>query len=170
MSRNLCFVCLHLAIAIRIFSLVTVGSTVLLACSSFVHAQDPPVRDLRDSQDAAPIPRSLSAIPDDDPIMQAIRERAGLAPKKDSHQSDTSSQTVRKSADRWRIAERLLRQARMMERDANSLEQLGDLEAASALRQIVATTREQAVRTLQAAAKPVEEKLDGNLPSKTTKP
>lgn len=142
----------------------------LTVCSLYGIAQDPPVKKHSESQDSDPIPRVLSDVSVDDPIMQAIRERAGLAPAKTPKASNISSQPIRRSADRWRIAERLLRQARMLERDANSLDQLGDVEVASALRQIAVTTRAQAVRTLQATAKPVEEKLDGNSPAKTTNP
>jgi len=156
-------------------------------------AQDPPTGTLNKAKESAPIPKTLADVPSDDPIMKAIRERAALAPAKGlnaSNASEASSPSDRKSADRksadrksadrksagpsssdrWRIAERLLRQARIMERDAESLEQLGDTDAADAIRQLVATTREQVVRILQSAPRPLEENLEPNLLLKKTIP
>lgn len=150
-------------VAIRISSLVTVYCAVLLTCCSFGNAQDPPVRDLRESQDSA-------AAPPDDPIMRAIQERAVLTPEKIPNASETRSKPPRKADDRWRIAERLLRQARIMERDAESLQQLGDADAANALRQLAATTREQVIRILQPAAQLLQEKREPNLPLRTMIP
>lgn len=136
-------------VATRISLLVTACFMVWLVYSGEGNAQDPPL---------------------DDPIMRAILERAVLTPNKTPNTSETLSKPSGKVADRWRIAERLLRQARILERDAESLQQLGDTDAADALRQLAATTREQVVRILPQTAKPLEEKRELKLPLKTTIP
>jgi hypothetical protein len=126
------------------------------------------------AQDPLPVPETQSEVSSDDPIMKAIQERAALVvPAKGSsawNPSKTPSPTRRKPADRWRIAERLLRQARIIERDADSLEQLDDGDAAEALRQLAVNIREQVVRILQTGAKPPEEKREQNPPLNKTTP
>jgi len=167
----------------RTWRLVFLCSAIVSICSMQGTAQDLPTETLTEAKESAPVPKALPDVPSDDPIMKAIQERAALVPakgQKPSNTSDASSPTGRKSADRksagpsssgrWRIAERLLRQARIMERDADSLEQLGDTDAADAIRQLVATTREQVVRLLQSAPRPLEENLEPNLPLKKTIP
>jgi hypothetical protein len=167
----------------RTWRLVSVCSVIVSISSMQGPAQDPPTGTLNEAKDSASIPKTLADVPSDDPIMKAIRERAALDPAKGLNAlnaSEASSLADRKSADRksarlsssdrWRIAERLLRQARIMERDADSLEQLGDTDAADAIRQLVATTREQVVRILQSAPRPLEGNLEPNLPLKKTIP
>lgn len=119
-------------------------------------AQDP-------NQQPPTPPSILDTIPPDDPIMRAIRERAGIVPANSSLVAETRPAASRKTPNRWRIAERLLRQARFMERDADSLEQLGDVEIAKSLRQLASSARLQVVRMLQVAEKPMEENRT-NLP------
>jgi hypothetical protein len=116
---------------------ITLGGALLLTCSLGTGAQDPP-----------------SSLQSDDPIMQALRERAVIAPIQPGRLSENPTQPSRRPTDRWRMAERLLRQARILERDAKSLEQLGDAEIADSLRQLAAKTREQVLRILQNIDKP----------------
>lgn len=130
----------------------------LILASQCTIAQDPP------AQAPAPLlgqplpPETTpSAIPSDDPIMQALRERAVIAPEKSLFPSQPHSKPSRRN-DRWRIAERMLRHARIMERDADTLEQLGDVAIAESLRQLATATRHQVVRLLQASEIPVESK------------
>ena len=160
----------------RICRLFVVCSAIVSIGSWQGTAQDPPVDTLNEAKESVPVPNTLHTLPDvssDDPIMKAIRERAALVPAngpKPSNPSDTPSPAGRRSASRWHIAERLLRQARILERDADSLEQLGDTDAADALRRLATTTREQVIRILQTAAKPLDEKREPNLPLKRAIP
>jgi hypothetical protein len=135
----------------RVCFLASFSSVLLTACAMTGLAQD------LAQQPPAPLPIT-DTIPPDDPIMKAIRERAVIAPAKPSSFSETHPKISRKSSDRWRIVERLLRQARIMARDAESLEQLGDAESAEALTQLATSLRQRVVRMLQVAEKPLEEK------------
>jgi hypothetical protein len=157
----------------RICRLFVVCSAIVSIGSLQGTAQDPPVGTLNEAKESVPVPNTPPDVSSDDPIMKAIRERAALVPAngpKPSNPSDTPSPATRRSASRWHIAERLLRQARILERDADSLEQLGDTDAADSLRQLAATTREQVIRILQTAAKPLDEKREPNLPLKRAIP
>jgi len=137
---------------------VAVCGILLVAHALNAIAQAPP-----QEQPSPALPSKSEIVSPDDPIMQALRERALIAPAPASSPSETHPQPVRKSADRWRVAERLLREARRIERDADSLEQLGHTDIAETLRQVAATTREQVVRILKVAEKPMEHR-DSNRP------
>lgn len=147
--------------------IVALCNFILLANVSWTSAQDLPPQESKQSNDSLPAPLSTSEVAPDDPIMQAIRERAAIASGKPTSPLSSRSKTSRKSADRWSVAERLLRQARIMERDADSFDQLGESEAANTLRQLAATTREKVAQMLQIAEKTVEEKPINRLPLKT---
>lgn len=157
----------------RTWRLVFFCSAIVSIYSMQGTAQDPPVGTLNEAKESVPVPNTLPDVSSDDPIMKAIRERAALVPAngpKPSNPSDTPSPVGRRSASRWHIAERLLRQARIMERDADSLDQLGDTDAADAIRQLAVTAREQVIRILQSTSKRLEGSLEPNLPIKKTIP
>lgn len=127
-----------------------VGGILGIVCANLAVTQDP-------KQQPPASPSTVDNVPPDDSIMRAIRERAVIVPANPSLVSENRPAASRKTHDRWRIGERLLRQARIMERDAESLEQLGDVEIAESLRQLAASIRQQVVRMLQVADKPKEE-------------
>ncbi|MCU0706769.1 MAG: hypothetical protein MUF23_00595 [Pirellula sp.] len=111
-----------------------------ILCQQAGISQEPP------KLDTAPSEQSLPPIPADDPVMRAILERSLPIPLPSSESSALPPRPSGKADVRWRIAERLLRQARLMERDAESIEALGDQDTAMELRSIAQATRTQVLR------------------------
>lgn len=118
------------------------ASFLLLVCQPLVLSQEPPKLE---PPSTAP---SATQIPADDPVMRAILERSLPLPIPPPSIESGSAQSVRsvKPDARWRIAERLLKQARLLERDAESIEALGDEDTAKELRKLAQGTRNQVLR------------------------
>jgi hypothetical protein len=111
-----------------------------ILCQQACISQEPP------KLDTTPSEQSLPSIPADDPVMRAILERSLPIPLPSTESSALLTRPAGKADARWRIAERLLRQARHMERDAESIETLGDEDTAMELRKIAQATRNQVLR------------------------
>jgi len=112
-------------------------------------AQDPP---LPDPLPQIPI-RSLEEA-QDDPLMRAIQERVeamkGPQAANLMHRKHPTSASSKRGAEnlRWHVAERMLRTARRLEKDARLAEEDGQTELAEALTEIIARTRTDALRLL----------------------
>lgn len=112
----------------------------VLVCQPIGLSQEPPKLE---SNPSAP---SASQLPVDDPVMRAILERSLPLPSPSTELGAVQSTRSAKADTRWRIAERLLKQARLLERDAESIEALGDEDTAIELRKLAQGTRTQVLR------------------------